>query len=134
MDADEIEVSNFSIRVHLLYPRPSAFRSFQTQTRLTLNEIQRYFVEEFAEEYREGHISRRDLLRRVLLITGGFATSASTLLALGCGSASNAPDIRAAVPYYGRAQINDLPKSRAAFLNFYGATDTRTTGQAQAVE
>jgi carboxymethylenebutenolidase len=50
-----------------------------------VNDTQRYFVEEFAEEYREGHISRRDLLRRVLLITGGAASAATTLLALGCG-------------------------------------------------
>jgi carboxymethylenebutenolidase len=50
-----------------------------------MNEMQRYFVEEFAEEYHEGHMSRRDL-RRVLLITGGVASAATTLLALGCGS------------------------------------------------
>lgn len=50
-----------------------------------MNELQRYFVEEFAEEYHEGHMSRRDLLRRVLLITGGVASAATTLLALGCG-------------------------------------------------
>src|SRR5262245_16075780 len=51
-----------------------------------MNDIQRYFVEEFAEEYLDGRISRRDLVRRVLLITGGVASAAGTLLALGCGS------------------------------------------------
>jgi carboxymethylenebutenolidase len=51
-----------------------------------VNDIQRYFVEEFAEEYLEGRMSRRDLVRRVLLITGGVASAASTLIALGCGS------------------------------------------------
>lgn len=50
-----------------------------------MNDIQRYFVEEFAEEYHEGHMSRRDLVRRVLLITGGVASTATTLLVLGCG-------------------------------------------------
>ena len=34
-----------------------------------MNDIQRYFVEEFAEEYHEGHLSPRELLRRVLLIS-----------------------------------------------------------------
>jgi carboxymethylenebutenolidase len=51
-----------------------------------MNDNQRYFVEEFAEDYREGRMSRREMLRRVLLITGGAATTATTLLALGCGS------------------------------------------------
>lgn len=54
-----------------------------------MNDTQRYFVEEFAEEYLEGHMSRRELLRRVLLITGGIATTAGTLLALGCGKGSD---------------------------------------------
>jgi carboxymethylenebutenolidase len=53
-----------------------------------MNEIERYFVEEFVEEYHEGHMSRRDMIRRVLLITGGVASAASTLLALGCGTDS----------------------------------------------
>jgi carboxymethylenebutenolidase len=50
-----------------------------------MNDTQRYFVEEFAEEYLEGRMSRRDMLRRVMLITGGVASAATTLLALGCG-------------------------------------------------
>jgi carboxymethylenebutenolidase len=54
-----------------------------------VNELQRYFVEEFVEEYQEGHMSRRDMMRRVLLITGGVASAATTLLALGCGSDTN---------------------------------------------
>jgi carboxymethylenebutenolidase len=54
-----------------------------------MNDNQRYFVTEFAEEYQLGRMSRRELLRRVLLITGSAAATASALLALGCGS--NAP-------------------------------------------
>ena len=53
-----------------------------------MNDVERYFVEEFVEEYHEGHMSRRDLLRRVLLITGGVASAATTLIALGCGTES----------------------------------------------
>jgi len=53
-----------------------------------VNDVQRYFVEEFVEEYHEGHMSRREMMRRVLLITGGVASAATTLLTLGCGKDS----------------------------------------------
>ncbi|HTE86295.1 MAG TPA: dienelactone hydrolase family protein [Dehalococcoidia bacterium] len=56
-----------------------------------MNDNQRYFVEEFAEEYQLGRMSRRDLLRRVLLITGSAPVAAGALLALGCGASSTAP-------------------------------------------
>ena len=49
-----------------------------------LNDMQRYLVEEFVEEYKEGRMSRRDLLKRVLGITGGVASAATLLLAFGC--------------------------------------------------
>ena len=48
-----------------------------------MNDNQRYFVEEFAEDYQLGRMNRRELLRRVLLITGGAASAASALVALG---------------------------------------------------
>lgn len=63
-----------------------------------MNEVQRYFVEEFAEEYHEGYMSRRELLRRVVLITGGVASAATTLLALGCGSDSYSSSKQTASP------------------------------------
>ena len=45
-----------------------------------LNETQRYFVEEHVEDYRDGLISRRELVRRVTLIAGS-AAAATTILA-----------------------------------------------------
>jgi carboxymethylenebutenolidase len=54
-----------------------------------LNPHQTYLIEEFADEYHEHHMSRRDMLRRVLLITGSIPLTASTLLALGCGTNDN---------------------------------------------
>jgi carboxymethylenebutenolidase len=48
-----------------------------------MHDLQRYLVEEFAEEYREGEMSRRDLLRRVLLVTGSAAVTATALSSLG---------------------------------------------------
>src|SRR5215203_1539927 len=56
-----------------------------------MNDVERYFVEEFVEEYREGHMSRREMMRRVLFITGGVASAATTLLTLGCGTESKSP-------------------------------------------
>jgi carboxymethylenebutenolidase len=45
-----------------------------------LNETQRYFVEEHVEDFRDGLITRRELVRRVTLIAGG-AAAAGTILA-----------------------------------------------------
>ncbi len=46
-----------------------------------LNETQRYFVEEHVEDFRDGLISRRELVRRVTLIAGGAAAAATILAA-----------------------------------------------------
>lgn len=48
-----------------------------------MHDMQRYLVEEFADEYLEGRLSRRDLFRRVLLMTGSVAVTASALSGLG---------------------------------------------------
>ncbi len=50
-----------------------------------MNPHQRYLIEEFVEDYRDRRLGRRDLLRRVLLITGSIPATASILTALGCG-------------------------------------------------
>ena len=47
-------------------------------------DLQRYVIEEHFEDYVEGRISRRELLRRVSYITGGVAASLAALSALGC--------------------------------------------------
>jgi carboxymethylenebutenolidase len=50
---------------------------------MSMNQFEEYFVHEFVEDYRVGHLSRRDLIRRVLYITGGVASTAAVLGALG---------------------------------------------------
>jgi carboxymethylenebutenolidase len=50
-----------------------------------LNVYQRYVVEEFADDYKEHELSRRELLRKVLYVTGSVPLAASVLVALGCG-------------------------------------------------
>lgn len=49
-----------------------------------LNTFQKYFVEEFYDDYREGLLSRRAFIRRVAYITGGMAATISTMSILGC--------------------------------------------------
>jgi len=74
-----------------------------------MNDSQRYFVEEFAEEYRAGRMGRRDLLRRVFLVTGSAAAAAGALLALGCGSKANGPSS----PPAGNAAVPATPATPA---------------------
>jgi carboxymethylenebutenolidase len=56
--------------------------------------LQRYLVEEIAEEYQHGRISRRELLRRVSLMTGGAAIGSSLLAGLQPAPALTAPAAR----------------------------------------
>lgn len=58
---------------------------------LALDAYQRYLVEEFADDYRSRRMSRRDLLRRVLQVTGSVPAAAAALLALGCGGGEAEP-------------------------------------------
>lgn len=55
---------------------------------MTLNHYQRYLIEEFADDYLGSRMSRRDLLKRVLLITGSVPLTASLLIALRCGDSA----------------------------------------------
>ncbi|NJN97715.1 MAG: dienelactone hydrolase family protein, partial [Anaerolineales bacterium] len=55
-----------------------------------LNTFQKYFVEEFYDDYREGLISRRSFIRRLVFITGSMAAAAATMSALGCAPAASA--------------------------------------------
>lgn len=51
-----------------------------------MTEFERYVIEEHVEDFNDGLISRRELLRRVGLITGGVATAAVLLEAMGCST------------------------------------------------
>ena len=61
----------------------------------TLNHHQRYLLAEFAEDYLQCAISRRELLRRSLLATGSISLTAATLFALGCSSGDDDGDTTA---------------------------------------
>lgn len=62
-----------------------------------LNTFQKYFVEEFYDDYREGLLSRREFIRRVAFITGSMAAAASTMSLLGC-SPAELPDPTEPIP------------------------------------
>lgn len=55
----------------------------------------RYVVEEFAEDYREGEIERREFLRRTVLLGGGVAGARTLLTSLGIAGVSAAELARA---------------------------------------
>jgi carboxymethylenebutenolidase len=51
-----------------------------------MTEFERYVIEEHVEDFNDGLISRRELLRRVGLITGSVATATVLLSAMGCST------------------------------------------------
>ena len=53
-----------------------------------LTQFENYLVHEFVDDYVDGIMSRRDMMRRVLHITGGVATTATILTQLGVKPAS----------------------------------------------
>jgi len=52
-----------------------------------LNQFETYLVHEFVEDYEDGLMSRRDMVRRVMHITGGVAATATVLSRLGVAAA-----------------------------------------------
>lgn len=57
-----------------------------TNSGTELDYLQRYLIEEVVEEYQEAQIPRREMVRRVLIMTGSIPATASILLAMGCGA------------------------------------------------
>ena len=85
-----------------------------------LNHQQHYLVTEFIDGYEEGALRRRDLLERVLHITGSAAAAAATLLALGVKPA--AADPLATAPF---APLPQTPQQSPFSV---AATDPAVTG------
>lgn len=51
-----------------------------------MTEFERYVIEENVEDFNDGVISRRELMRRVTLITGSTVATATLLTAMGCST------------------------------------------------
>lgn len=62
-----------------------------------LGQVERYLIHEFIEDYEDGLLSRRGLVRRVIGITGGVAAAATALTAFGVAPVLRA-DAQEAIP------------------------------------
>lgn len=100
-----------------------------------LTQFENYLVHEFVDDYVDGIMSRRDMMRRVLHITGGVATTATVLTRLGVKSVS-AQDATPASPPppptpTGPRSINsvaaDDPRITAADVTFPGGDSAEIT-------
>jgi carboxymethylenebutenolidase len=90
-----------------------------------LSQFETYLVHEFVEDYVDGIMSRRDMMRRVLHITGGVATTATLLIQLGVEPASAqegtpAPAPTATGPRSSVSVEEDDPRITAEEITFPG--------------
>lgn len=114
-----------------------------------LDKFQKYLVEEFYDDYREGLITRRTFIRRVAFITGSIAATSVAMLAAGCQpielpAATEAMPVDAAptvaaVEEPPAAQspfsvAEDDPAVLAEYVTFDNAGDTITAYQARPAE
>ena len=58
-----------------------------------MNLFQRYLADEFAEDYSEGRISRRDALKLIASVTGSLLTANSILAACAPQTEAAGPDV-----------------------------------------
>lgn len=90
-----------------------------------LTQFENYLVHEFVDDYVDGIMSRRDMMRRVLHITGGVATTATILTKLGVKpvSAQDATPTPAPTPTGPRSPISvaeDDPRISGGDITFPG--------------
>jgi len=71
-----------------------------------LGPFDNYLIHEFVDDYRDGIMSRRDMISRVIYITGGVASAATALTAMGI-----APMTRAAMDQETTPTVSAEPQS-----------------------
>jgi carboxymethylenebutenolidase len=89
-----------------------------------LNPDQKYFIEEFYEDFREGLMFRREFIKRVAYITGSMAATAATMGLLGCSPEEipdptepmPTPELPTAVPEGGETPADEAPTEGAALV------------------
>ena len=69
-----------------------------------MTDLERYILDEWTEDYREGHVPRREFLRRVAVFSGGAAAGVSTLARLGIPASAEEVAAAARAPVPLRAQ------------------------------
>jgi carboxymethylenebutenolidase len=97
-----------------------------------LSQFENYLVHEFVEDYVDGIMSRRDMMLRVLHITGGVAATATVLTQLGVKSASAqegtpAPPPTPTGPRSTVSVAEDDPRITASDVTFPGADGAEIT-------
>ena len=97
-----------------------------------LSQFENYLVHEFVEDYVDGIMSRRDMMRRVLHITGSVAATATVLTQLGVKSASAqegtpAPPPTPTGPRSSVSVPGDDPRITASDVTFPGADSAEIT-------
>ena len=90
-----------------------------------LSQIENYLIHEFVEDFDDGLLSRRGLVRRVIGVTGGVATAATALAAMGVTPMTRAEARQSATPGVPVAQsplsvAEDDPRVVTANLSFAG--------------
>jgi carboxymethylenebutenolidase len=94
-----------------------------------LTQIENYLIHEFVEDFNDGLLSRRGLVRRVIGITGGVATAATALAAMGVTPMTRAEARQSATPSPPTAQsplsvAADDPRVVGAAISFDGNDTT----------
>jgi carboxymethylenebutenolidase len=97
-----------------------------------LSQFERYLVHEFVEDYVDGLMSRRDMMRRVLHITGSVAATATVLTRYGVKSVSAqegtpAPPPTPTGPRSTVSVAEDDPRITASDITFPGAGGAEIT-------
>jgi carboxymethylenebutenolidase len=93
-----------------------------------VSDLQRYIVEEWAEDYHKGRLDRRELLRRMALMAGSAALAVPMLESLGLAAAPSEVEQAASGPAVLTAQASGVtvpptdPSLEAAMVTFPGAS------------
>lgn len=94
-----------------------------------MNLFQRYLAEEFAEDYQEGRITRREALRLIASVTGSVVVASSILAA--CAPAGNETPTGAVIPTTGGPAVAD-PTATGAATAASTATEAPTAAATEA--
>ncbi len=78
-----------------------------------LNPDQKYLVEEFYDDYREGYLTRRQFIKRLAFITGSMAATVATMGLVGC-TADELPDATEPMPTPERPSPTAMAATAAA--------------------
>ena len=80
-----------------------------------LNTFQKYFAEEFYDDYRDGFLTRRQFIRRMVYITGGMAAAVAMMSILGCTQSELPAPTDSVPPPIPASQLVPVPDAQSPF-------------------